>query len=219
MKFSKISSTARWVRRECANVFHTLNPASRRKAAKWEAENGPDCLRRIGIKSGDFVLDFGCGPGRFSISAAQLVGAMGQVYAIDSNPSVLWKVRRKADALGLQNIRTAGSLAELARLPGARRYDVALAFDMLHFLDPPARNRFYRELRDILSDNGLLAVHPKHVKTDEPAKFFATMTAEDVAREIEAAGYRLDQRLPLLIWHAHDMIGGTVWRLSKNHDK
>ena len=43
-------------------------------------------LNEIGIKSGFHILDYGCGPGNYSIVAAQLVGNSGKVYALDIHP-------------------------------------------------------------------------------------------------------------------------------------
>ena len=40
-------------------------------------------LEKIGIRSGWNVLDYGAGPGSYSIPAAQLVGPTGKVYAAD----------------------------------------------------------------------------------------------------------------------------------------
>jgi len=40
-------------------------------------------LREAGIRNGMTVLDFGCGPGGFSLAAAKLVGPGGRVYAAD----------------------------------------------------------------------------------------------------------------------------------------
>ena len=43
-------------------------------------------LREAGIRNGMTVLDFGCGPGGFSLAAAKLVGPDGRVYAVDNHP-------------------------------------------------------------------------------------------------------------------------------------
>ncbi len=43
-------------------------------------------LERAGIKEGQTVLDFGCGPGFYAIAAARMVGAKGKVYALDIQP-------------------------------------------------------------------------------------------------------------------------------------
>ena len=210
-----INDITRWVRRKLIHIFHELNPASRRIAAQWENSDGVDFLRIIGVKESDLVIDFGCGPGKFCVPAARLVGADGMVYAVDKNPRVLKKVRRKADALGLQNLCAASSLAELIPLLQGRQCNVVLLYDMLHFLDVAERKELYTALHGILAENGILSVHLKHVKGDDPARYFLTMSAEDVAREIEMAGYCLSQKLPILVWHAHDTADGIVWNFIK----
>ena len=44
---------------------------------------GLEVLRRIGIKRGQTVLDFGCGYGAYTIPVAEIVGEQGRVYALD----------------------------------------------------------------------------------------------------------------------------------------
>ena len=43
-------------------------------------------LNEVGIEPGYSVLDFGCGPGGFTIAAAKLVGTSGEVFAADIHP-------------------------------------------------------------------------------------------------------------------------------------
>ena len=45
-----------------------------------------ETLEKIGIKSGHIVLDYGAGPGVYSIPAAKLVGKSGKVYSADIHP-------------------------------------------------------------------------------------------------------------------------------------
>lgn len=203
------------IRREARNVFYELNPVSRKKAAQWENNDGANFLRTIGVKKGDVLIDFGCGHGKFCVPAARLVGAGGMVYAVDKNPRILKKVRHKADALGLQNLRGAGCLAELMPLLEDRRCNVVLLYDMLHFLNAAERKELYATLHGILTDKGLLSVYLKHVKGDDPARYFMTMSAEDVAREIEMAGFYLFQRPSAQIWHAHEATAGVIWNFIR----
>ncbi|MFH1024718.1 MAG: class I SAM-dependent methyltransferase [Planctomycetota bacterium] len=205
----------RKIRRILIRAFHRVNPASRRKVVQWETVEGLDFLRRIGIREGFLVIDFGCGPGRFCIPAAQVVGESGRVYAVDKNPSVLKQVRCKAEARGLRNLRAVPGLAELNPWPESRGCDVALLYDMLHFLDPPGRKKVYAALRDVLAENGRISVHLQHVKGREPAEFFKALTAEDVIREIEAAGYELLRRVPVRIWHAHGTVDSEICDFSR----
>jgi ubiquinone/menaquinone biosynthesis C-methylase UbiE len=41
------------------------------------------------VKEGDTVIDFGCGPGFFSIPLARLVGEKGKVFAVDLQEEML----------------------------------------------------------------------------------------------------------------------------------
>lgn len=51
-------------------------------------------LDEVGVKQGMAVLDFGCGPGEFSLAAAELVGSAGTVYALDIHPLAIKSVKR-----------------------------------------------------------------------------------------------------------------------------
>ena len=63
-------------------------------------------LKEVGIKPGDSVLDYGCGPGSYTIAAAQMVGDSGKVYALDIHPFAVRQVQKKAAKKGLNNIET-----------------------------------------------------------------------------------------------------------------
>ncbi len=82
-----------------------------------------------------------------------------------------------------------------------------MIYDMLHFLDASARRALYAGARGLLAEKEGLSVHLKHVKGDEPGRFLAEMTAAEVAREIEMAGFCLFQKIPARIWHAYAWSG------------
>ena len=63
-------------------------------------------LSEVGIGEGQSVLDFGCGSGTYSISAAKLVGRNGRIYSLDVSQGALEKLSRKAEKEGLDNIVT-----------------------------------------------------------------------------------------------------------------
>ena len=48
---------------------------------KWLEKDGEQFLRKIGLKEGQTVLDFGCGEGHYAIPAAKIVSNKGKVYA------------------------------------------------------------------------------------------------------------------------------------------
>jgi len=43
-------------------------------------------VRKLGLKEGQKVLDYGCGIGSYTFPAARLVGDRGRVYASDREP-------------------------------------------------------------------------------------------------------------------------------------
>ena len=40
-------------------------------------------IRKLGLKEGQKILDYGCGIGSYTFPAAKLVGEKGRVYALD----------------------------------------------------------------------------------------------------------------------------------------
>ncbi len=68
--------------------------------------NPEDIIKAAGIKEGDRVADFGCGPGYFSIPISRIVGEAGEVYAFDVLPSALEALESQAKLQGIDNIST-----------------------------------------------------------------------------------------------------------------
>jgi len=52
-------------------------------------------LRKIGLKKGQIMLDYGCGIGSFTIPASQIVGNNGVIYALDIHPLAIKTVEKK----------------------------------------------------------------------------------------------------------------------------
>lgn len=119
-------------------------------------------LQEAGLKPGMTVLDFGCGPGSFSLAAARLVGPEGLLYAVDIHPLALTSVQRAADKQGFKNIRPMFG-SKLADIPEGSA-DAALLYDILHALLEP--HSILAELHGILKLNGILSVSDHHMKRD-----------------------------------------------------
>ena len=56
------------------------------------------------LRSGEHVVDVGCGAGIDSLIAARMVGPDGQVSGVDMTPAMLAKARRNAAEAGLSNV-------------------------------------------------------------------------------------------------------------------
>jgi len=65
-----------------------------------------DSLIGANIRPGSNILDYGCGPGDYTIAAAKIVGDKGKVFALDTHPSAIDRVRKLATRKRLKNIET-----------------------------------------------------------------------------------------------------------------
>lgn len=105
------------------------------------------------LRSGDSLLDAGCGPGTITADLAELV-APGRVTAIDSSAEVLEQARRTAAERRLDGIGFAvADIYHLDHPDGS--FDVAHAHQVLQHLGDPVRA--LRELRRVCVPGGLVA--------------------------------------------------------------
>jgi ubiquinone/menaquinone biosynthesis C-methylase UbiE len=119
-------------------------------------------LQESGLNPGMAVLDFGCGPGSFSVAAARVVGPEGCVYALDIHPLALRSVRRAAARLRLDNL-VAISASNLAELD-AGCIDVVLLYDVLHHI--PDQPSTLADIHRVLKVGGILSVSDHHLRPE-----------------------------------------------------
>lgn len=110
-------------------------------------------LRAGGVKSGDRVLDIGCGPGFFARMLAQAVGAEGSVVGIDAAPEMIEYAGRKARRLA--NCRFQPGTAESLAFADAS-FDVVVSSLMMHHLPDEIRLKAAHEMRRVLRPGGTL---------------------------------------------------------------
>jgi ubiquinone/menaquinone biosynthesis C-methylase UbiE len=121
-------------------------------------------LREVDIiKPGAHVLDYGCGPGNYTIAAAELVGPSGKVYAVDIHAHAISEVQNKADIKGLRNVQTILTDCN-TKLPDSS-VDIVLLFYVLHdFKNPDA---IIKELNRVLKPRGVLLVIDHKLKNEK----------------------------------------------------
>ena len=123
-------------------------------------------LNQAGITEGQTVLDFGCGPGYYSIAAAKMVGAKGKVYSLDIQPLAARSVEQRASKEGLTNIQTIVS-DKGTGLPD-QSVDTVLAYDMIHMVQD--KQALKKEIYRVLKPNGIFSVLVDHVKVEDIIK-------------------------------------------------
>lgn len=111
-------------------------------------------LRTFGLQSGMSMADVGCGPGFFSLPAANLVGNAGRVYAIDMEEAMLWALQERLLQKGVRRVLPVLSRESLIPLP-SDSVDLALLVNVLHELDGGAT---LREVRRLIRGDGRFGV-------------------------------------------------------------
>ena len=102
-----------------ANIID--NPFRRRIQPPYET------AIRHGIEPGMTVLDVGPGNGTYTLGAARRVGDKGKIIAIDIEPKMIERVKKRAQTEGIKNIET--RVADVFDLPFEDGY-----FDVVYMI-------------------------------------------------------------------------------------
>ena len=178
-------------------------------AERFGQSDPAQMLRELGVGAGSTVVDYGCGPGLFTLAAARLVGAAGKVYGVDLEPRMVELVARRAREAGLSNVTAAASDGTRAAVPDAvadfivcvqimhyqstRELKVAVAHDLARLLRADGRVMVmqwrpkrgasgvsYAELRAIMGEAGLVTDRA-HPVTAELYRTLATKPGASAA--------------------------------------
>jgi len=134
--------------------------------SRWSGFFSPaQTLTKLGLTGscGD-VVDFGCGYGTFTITAARI--ARGTVHALDIEAGMVATTRGKAEMAGLTNVRIQPRdfMADGTGLPDAS-VDYVMLFNILHCEQPEV---LLREAWRILSSGGHLGIMHWNYDSDTP---------------------------------------------------
>ena len=136
------------------------------------------------LKSGDIVLDFGCGPGFFTFDIAQLVGETGFVYAADLQAGMLERVRNKITSRNMQS-RIKVHKCDESGIHLNDTVDFILAFYMIHELDD--QDITFKEFKRILNPNGKILII-------EPDFHVTKADFEEMILRLERANFKIVRR-------------------------
>jgi ubiquinone/menaquinone biosynthesis C-methylase UbiE len=154
-----------------------------------------ELLRRLGLSSGDTVADIGCGPGFFTLPAAEIVGDGGVVLAADIQGEMLSAIRSRAAEHGLTNVHVVKTSDKEIPIPDGSCDFVLLAF----VLDEvEQRASFLHRAARLLKPGGRLAVleWEKEQQPDGPP-VADRISPEELRADADAAGLYLDEQREL----------------------
>lgn len=107
------------------------------------------------IKEGMTVLDFGCGPGFFSVEIARLLNNNGEVIAADLQEGMLDIVRQKVKGTELEN-RVRFHKCQDEAIGLTSKVDFVLMFYVVH--EVPDQDKLFRELKSLLNPGGVIYI-------------------------------------------------------------
>jgi len=181
----------------------------------WEKENGVKFLRKVGLRPGQIILDFGCGVGHYTIPAARIVASTGFVYAIDKERQAVSELRQKAQANNLKNIKVMKASGQIELDFESESIDIVLFYDVLHYHEKEEREKLYRQAYRVLKQDGLFSVYPKHTLEDDPIREFRSLSVSDVKQEIEDSKFVFERKFCDLISHDDNLNQGCVLNFTK----
>lgn len=114
-------------------------------------------IEHLAIKPGSTIIDFGCGPGRITLPAAQAVGTKGSIIAVDTQSSMLKRTQKKAQERGLKNITYTQATLGTGTLPLPHNHaDYALLVTVLGEI--PNQQAALKEIYSTLKQGGTLSI-------------------------------------------------------------
>ena len=118
-------------------------------------------LKDIPLKEGMAVVDYGCGPGRYTLPIAKVVGPKGKIFAVDIQPLAISTVKEKAARESLMNIETILVDSYNTGIQNSS-IDLVLLVDTFHQIKD--YGALFREIHRILKRGGILFMNPGHMK-------------------------------------------------------
>ncbi|MCK4688715.1 MAG: class I SAM-dependent methyltransferase [Candidatus Marinimicrobia bacterium] len=188
----------------------------REEIRSWLENKGLEFLKKIGIKSGQTVLDFGCGKGNYTLPAAKIVEKEGIVYALDKNSETLVQLGERAKKEGLTNIKRINTSGKIDTGLRNDSIDAVLLYDIIHLVGKDDsstlkdRKKLYKEAHRLIKPSGMLSVYPTHLKTHTDVG-----SVEEIRREIIDFSFEFEKEFLEILVHDDIFIEGKILNFRK----
>jgi predicted methyltransferase len=148
-----------------------------------------ELVAALDLRPGMTVADLGAGTGYFSRHLSAAVGATGTVFAVETEPNMVAKLRERSKHEQTANVTPVLASFDNPRLP-PRAIDLVLIVDTFHHIDD--RLPYLRRLAAVLTPEGRVAIvdwEKRDLPVGPPPDH--KIAREQVVAEMESAGYVL----------------------------
>lgn len=152
-----------------------------------------EVIENLDLHHGDVVADIGAGTGYFALRIAAAHPQV-RVIAADAQPEMIAYLETQVTARGLANLEPVVIHPARPELPV--KADLALLVDTLHHI--PDRTQYFSHLKQSMAPGSGIAVIDYAKDAPEGPPDQHRIAKEEVARELERAGYALETELEFL---------------------
>ena len=154
------------------------------------------------LKSGEAILDVGCGTGGVTIPAKQRVGNTGRAAGIDPSPEMIAVAQKKAQRMDLEIDLRIGVIEDLP-YPDAS-FDVVTSSLMMHHLPEHLQVKGLAEIYRVLKPGGRLLIadisNRQHLLNALAMHQGLKAGVEDLSAKLSASGFEEVILLPQRAW-------------------
>jgi arsenite methyltransferase len=152
-------------------------------------------IATLQIPAGAVIADLGAGGGYFTFHLAKAAGPNGKVYAVDIDRGTNQLIDERANKDGVNNVQTILAKPNDPLLPQSA-IDLIFTSNTYHHIDD--RVVYFSNLRKYLKPAGRIAIIDYDRRSWLAGLFRHYTPAEFIKREMEQAGYTLQQELTFL---------------------
>lgn len=158
---------------------------------QWQKPD--EVLKALNLPPTAYVAEVGSATGYFTTRLARAV-PQGQVFGCDVESSMTEYLGKRAEKEGLTNLTPVLATADDAKIPN--KVDAVLVVNTVHYID--ARPAYFAKLANALSPGARVAIIDFTPESSMGPPRETKVSASQLQKEMEDAGYALEQSLPLL---------------------
>jgi ubiquinone/menaquinone biosynthesis C-methylase UbiE len=171
----------------------------------WLQSKGEKMLIDLGVKNQDYVIDFGCGEGRYTIPLSKIVGKKGCVYAVERDENAMAILQEKLPLFSITDAIKFLKVSDLEKTNtiSDKTINSIFVFDVLQYVQDwdLLFSYFFR----VLKPNGIICIYPAAIPHP------GDVDIELVLSKMEKVGFKYIKLTKFRMMHNVDMVDDIVY--------